>query len=41
MFQAEIVDANTASVVSSTMGIPLDQLNAGTYDFFDKANGRN
>ncbi len=29
MFQFEIVDANTASVVSSTLGIPIMSLNAG------------
>lgn len=31
MFQFEIVDANTASVVSSSLGVPLVCLNAGTH----------
>jgi hypothetical protein len=32
MFQYEIVDANTASVVSSTLGIPIMLLDAGPID---------
>jgi chromosome partitioning protein len=32
MFQHEIVDANTASVVSSALGIPIFALRAGLYD---------
>lgn len=32
MFQFEIVDANTASVVSSSLGIPIVRLTAGYYD---------
>ena len=32
MFQFEIVDANTASVVSSSLGIPINRLQAGLYD---------
>lgn len=31
MFQFEIVDANTASVVSSSLGIPIVRLTAGTH----------
>jgi cellulose biosynthesis protein BcsQ len=31
MFQFEIVDANTASVVSSSRGIPMNRLTAGLY----------
>ena len=31
MFQAEINDANTASVVSGALGIPISALNAGKY----------
>ncbi|HBB94292.1 MAG TPA: ATPase [Blastocatellia bacterium] len=31
MFQFEIVDANTASVVSSSLGIPINRLQAGLY----------
>jgi chromosome partitioning protein len=31
MFQFEIVDANTASVVSSSLGIPINRLTAGLY----------
>jgi len=31
MFQFEIVDANTASVVSSSIGIPINRLTAGLY----------
>jgi len=30
MFQAEINDANTASVVSGGLGIPISHLSAGT-----------
>ena len=30
MFQAEINDANTASVVSSALGIPMFKLTAGS-----------
>jgi hypothetical protein len=30
MFQAEINDANTASVVSSALGIPMSKLTAGS-----------
>lgn len=32
MFQFEIVDANTASVVSSSLGIPIVRLSAGLHD---------
>lgn len=32
MFQFEIVDANTASVVSSSLGIPIIRLSAGYHD---------
>ena len=32
MFQFEIVDANTASVVSSSLGIPIVRLTSGTHD---------
>ncbi|MBN1279889.1 MAG: ParA family protein, partial [Chlorobiaceae bacterium] len=32
MFQYEIVDANTASVVSSSLGVPIVRLTAGYYD---------
>jgi cellulose biosynthesis protein BcsQ len=32
MFQFEIVDANTASVVSSSLGIPIVRLTAGIHD---------
>jgi chromosome partitioning protein len=32
MFQFEIVDANTASVVSSSLGIPIVRLAAGSHD---------
>lgn len=32
MFQFEIVDANTASVVSSSLGIPITKLAAGTHN---------
>lgn len=32
MFQFEIVDANTASVVSSSLGIPIGRLTAGYHD---------
>lgn len=32
MFQFEVVDANTASVVSSSIGIPIGQLWAGQHD---------
>ncbi len=32
MFQCEVKDANTASVVSSSLGIPLSGLKASTYD---------
>jgi chromosome partitioning protein len=30
MFQVEINDANSASVVSGALGIPISSLNAGT-----------
>jgi chromosome partitioning protein len=36
MFQYEVVDANTASVISSALGIPIMMLSARTYDFFGK-----
>jgi len=36
MFQAEINDANTASVVSSALGIPMGMLTAGS----KRINGR-
>jgi chromosome partitioning protein len=32
MFQYEVVDANTASVVSSALGIPIFKLNAGNHN---------
>lgn len=37
MFQFEIVDANTASVVSGTLGIPIVALTAGMYDLPGKS----
>lgn len=36
MFQYEIVDANTASVVSSALGIPIGGLTAGTKNLLSK-----
>lgn len=36
MFQFEIVDANTASVVSSSLGIPINRLTAGLYSIAGK-----
>jgi chromosome partitioning protein len=36
MFQAEINDANTASVVSSALGIPISKLSPGTKRFLGK-----
>lgn len=36
MFQFEIVDANTASVVSSSLGIPINRLAAGLYPIAGK-----
>jgi cellulose biosynthesis protein BcsQ len=36
MFQFEVVDANTASVVSSALGIPICNLSAGTHEFGGK-----
>lgn len=36
MFQFEIVDANTASVVSSSLGIPINRLTAGLYPIVGK-----
>jgi chromosome partitioning protein len=33
MFQYEVVDANTASVVSSALGVPIMMLSARTYNF--------
>lgn len=36
MFQFEIVDANTASVVSSSLGIPINHLTAGLYPIAGK-----
>ena len=33
MFQFEVVDANSASVVSSALGIPITGLNAGQHVF--------
>jgi len=36
MFQFEIVDANTASVVSSSLGIPINRLTAGLYPIAGK-----
>jgi hypothetical protein len=36
MFQYEIVDANTASVVSSSLGIPIVRLNAGQHQVAGK-----
>ena len=32
MFQYEVRDANSASIVSSSLGIPLFSLTAGPYD---------
>jgi len=32
MFQFEVVDANTASVASSSLGIPIGRLWAGQHD---------
>jgi hypothetical protein len=37
MFQFEIVDANTASVVSGTLGIPVVALSAGMYSLPGKS----
>jgi len=37
MFQAEIVDANTASVVSSALGIPILALSAGAHELVRKS----
>ena len=37
MFQAEIVDANTASVVSGALGIPINSLTAGQHDLAGRA----
>lgn len=36
MFQAEIVDASTASVVSGALGIPIVSMNAGNHDLAAK-----
>ena len=36
MFQFEIVDANTASVVSSSLGIPIVEMTAGEYTVLGK-----
>jgi len=36
MFQIEVVDANTASVVSSSLGIPINRLQAGLYSLAGK-----
>lgn len=36
MFQYEVVDANTASVISSALGIPIMMLTSRNYDFFGK-----
>jgi cellulose biosynthesis protein BcsQ len=36
MFQYEVVDANTASVVSSALGIPIVNLTAGPHEFAGK-----
>jgi len=36
MFQAEIRDANTASVVSGALGIPIMRLPAGTRTLLNK-----
>lgn len=41
MFQFEIVDANTASVVSSSLGIPIVRLAAGYHDVADKSTAVN
>jgi cellulose biosynthesis protein BcsQ len=37
MFQKEIVDANTASVVSGALGIPIVSMNAGSHDLAGKS----
>ena len=37
MFQAEIVDANTASVVSGALGFPIVSMYAGSHDLAGKA----
>lgn len=37
MFQYEIVDANTASVVSSALGIPISMLTAGSKNVLGKS----
>ena len=37
MFQAEIVDANTASVVSGALGLPIVAMHAGTHELAGKA----
>ena len=36
MFQFEVVDANTASVVSSALGIPIINLSSGRHRFGGK-----
>lgn len=36
MFQYEVSDANTASVVSSSLGIPISDLGSGTYNLLKK-----
>ncbi len=36
MFQFEVVDANSASVVSSTLGVPIVHLEAGQHSFAGK-----
>jgi chromosome partitioning protein len=38
MFQFEVVDANTASVVSGSLGIPIIGLNAGSYQIAAKSS---
>lgn len=37
MFQYEVVDANTASVISGSLGIPIMKLSARNYDFSGKS----
>jgi len=37
MFQAEIADANTASVVSGALGIPMHALTAGTKNLIGRS----
>jgi cellulose biosynthesis protein BcsQ len=41
MFQSEIVDANSASVVSSALGIPITRLSAGPHHFAGRPHAVN